>query len=405
MISVGIDVSKGKSMACFLDSDGEILYKPFLFEHTFSGIQRLTDRIQEQEKNGPVKIIMEATGIYHLPVAIHLHEQGFDVSVVNPLSTSRYRNIDVRNVKTDKADSVSIANYGRSYWHTLPAFKMHTDEYFWLNDAADDYLTISKSQNRLDLLFKNKLERSMPGIDKELASLNKETGKNKLLDFVMQYPHFAAITAMSEAEFIEDFCIWARKKGYRASKSKATTIYSLALNGIPSTPDSQYNRDSIQMYADLLREAETALIGILARMREIAKTLPEYELVGEMGGVGNIVQVMLIAKIGDVRQFPKKGALVAYAGLDSPPNQSGVNPGTGMPITKRGKSKLRKILYQLVMTLLSHEEPADNVVYNFVKRKVAEGKPKKVAIIAGMAKFLRQYYGRVMNLYRQSGLL
>lgn len=177
MISVGIDVSKGKSMACFLDSDGEILYKPFLFEHTFSGIQRLTDRIQEQEKNGPVKIIMEATGIYHLPVAIHLHEQGFDVSVVNPLSTSRYRNIDVRNVKTDKADSVSIANYGRSYWHTLPAFKMHTDEYFWLNDAADDYLTISKSQNRLDLLFKNKLERSMPGIDKELASLNKETGK------------------------------------------------------------------------------------------------------------------------------------------------------------------------------------------------------------------------------------
>ena len=53
----------------------------------------------------------------------------------------------------------------------------------------------------------------------------------------------------------------------------------------------------------------------LTRMEDIAKDLPEYELVGEMGGVGRVTRVALIAQIGDVRRFKNKHSLICFAGL------------------------------------------------------------------------------------------
>lgn len=42
----------------------------------------------------------------------------------------------------------------------------------------------------------------------------------------------------------------------------------------------------------------------------------------------------------------------------------------------------------------------DNAVYNYIVKKELEGKPKKVAKIAGLNKFLRIYYTRVMEAYK-----
>ena len=53
----------------------------------------------------------------------------------------------------------------------------------------------------------------------------------------------------------------------------------------------------------VLKEVDATLGLILSRMQEIAKTLPEYSVVREMGGVGNTLAPKLIAEIGDVRRF------------------------------------------------------------------------------------------------------
>lgn len=42
-------------------------------------------------------------------------------------------------------------------------------------------------------------------------------------------------------------------------------------------------------------------------MQELAKLLPEYPVVREMGGVGIVLAPKLIAEIGDVRRFHWKG--------------------------------------------------------------------------------------------------
>ena len=104
-------------------------------------------------------------------------------------------------------------------------------------------------------------------------------------------------------------------------------------------------------------------------------------------------------EIGDVRRFHNAKSLIAYAGIDAPPYQSGKFTGTNRHISKRGSSTLRKVGFE-TMTCLVMQKKCGDPVYDFIKKKQAEGKACKVAKIAGFNKFLRIYYARVMEVYQ-----
>ncbi len=100
-------------------------------------------------------------------------------------------------------------------------------------------------------------------------------------------------------------------------------------------------------------------MAILAQMQALAKSLPEYPVVRAMGSVGNVLAPKLIAEIGDVRRFHSEKALLAHAGIDEPPYQSGQFIGTERKISKRGSSSLRKIGHEVMRCLKTHKEPED----------------------------------------------
>lgn len=52
-----------------------------------------------------------------------------------------------------------------------------------------------------------------------------------------------------------------------------------------------------------MKQVNTTLTIILARMKDLAKRLPEYPIVRAMGGVGDVLAPKLIAEIGDIRRF------------------------------------------------------------------------------------------------------
>ena len=74
MNAVGIDVSKGKSTAAILRPFGEVVRLPFDVSHDYGSLERLADQIICLD--GESRVLMEATGRYHEPVAAALHERG-----------------------------------------------------------------------------------------------------------------------------------------------------------------------------------------------------------------------------------------------------------------------------------------------------------------------------------------
>ena len=398
MLSVGIDVSKEKSTVCAMRPFGEIVVMPFEINHTDSALSELMRMIKRLDTDS--KVVMEATGIYHLPVASFLRENGLFVSVINPYEMKLYRAQDLRKVKTDKRDSMTIANYGIDKWFDLREFTPQEDVYAELRLLGRQYRFFMESRIDHLLNLTHLLDYTMPGVKACFGGWSESSGKDKLCDFVEDHWHYDNITRRSEKKFVEHYQKWTKKKGYQFSETKALQIYSLAKDGIPTIPSNAPSTKMLLLEATrALREVNSALFAILTRMKELAKTLPEYPVVRAMGGVGDVLAVKLIAEIGDVRKFKSGKALIAYAGIDPPPYESGKFIGTERHISKRGSTTLRKIGYEVMRCVKSNGGNRDTAVYDFMLKKEDEGKAKKVAKIAALNKFLRIYYARVMEVY------
>lgn len=125
MNSVGIDISKGRSTVAVMRPFGEVVISPFEVRHTDSELSELARQLKSLD--GETRVVMEATGNYHTPVAKLLHDAGLYVSVVNAKLVHGYGNNDLRRVKTDKKDSVKLANYGLDRWLTLTRYVPEED--------------------------------------------------------------------------------------------------------------------------------------------------------------------------------------------------------------------------------------------------------------------------------------
>ena len=130
------------------------------------------------------------------------------------------------------------------------------------------------------------------------------------------------------------------------------------------------------------------------QMQALASSLPEYPVVMSMFGAGPSLGPQLMAEIGDVRRFHSKKALVAFAGIDAPPCQSGQVNVLSRSISKRGSPALRRTLF-LVMNVINMCSPAEDPVYQYMAKKRSEGKKYQVYMMASANKFLRRYYASV----------
>ena len=400
MISVGVDVSKGKSTVCVMKPYGEIVLKPFEVQHTESELSELEKMLRKLD--GEVRLVMEATGVYHLPLLTFFLERGYFVSVINPYAMRKYaKDNSIRGAKTDKLDSIVIANYGIEKWYKLQNYDKDEAIYAELKLLGRRYRFYMELHIKALQELTHMLDYTMPGLKTKFNSWDEKNNKDKLSDFVERFWHYDLITGMSRDDFVVAYCEWAKEKKYQKSQSKAEEIYELASNGIPtlssSTPSTKM---LVQEAISVLRAVDDTLYTILTRMKELAKSLPEYSTVRAMGGVGDVLAPKLIAEIGDIRKLHSAKALIAVAGIDPPPYESGQFVGSNRRITKRGSSTLRKVGYEVMRVLKSHPEPEDNAVYNYILKKEAEGKTKKHAKIAGLNKFLRIYYARVSEVYK-----
>lgn len=400
MISVGIDISKGKSTVCVLKPYGEIVCSPFEIQHSEKDLGAFHDLLQKLE--GEIRIVMEATGIYHLPVLTFLLEKGYFVSVVNPFAMKKYaKDNSIRGAKTDKLDSIMIASYGIEKWFKLQRYEGDEETYAELKLLGRRYRYYMELHVKALQELTHMLDYVMPGIKKLFNSWNEANRKDKLSDFVERFWHSDLITSLSIDEFVDEYLKWAKEKKYQQSRSKAETVYEVASDGIPTLSSSTPSTKMLVLEAiSVLRAVDNSLSHILSLMQELAKSLPEYSTVREMGGVGNVLAPKLIAEIGDIRRLHSAKALIARAGIDPPPYESGQFVGSKRRITKRGSSTLRKIGYELMRVLKSHKAPKDDAVYNYILKKESEGKDKKLAKIAGLNKFLRIYYARVIAVYQ-----
>ena len=333
MNAVGIDVSKRKSTVTILRPGDDVVLKPVDIPHSKSSIDELINQISSLD--GETKVCLECTGRYYEPMASRLSDAGIFVSAVNPLLISMFGDESLHAVKTDKADSTKIARFALARWSKLP-------QYGHMNETRNQLKTMNRQfgfytdrktamKNNLIAL----LDQTYPDANSFFDSPARDDGHQKWVDFVYTYWHVDRVRGMSLNAFTRDYQKWCKRTGYNFSPNKAEEVYETSADLIAVLPKDDTTKMLIRQAVDSLNAVSAAVETLRMKMNETAAMLPEYPVVMGMRGVGSSLGPQLIAEIGDVTRFEKRGSLIAFAGVDPGKDDSGDRNRKSVPTSKK----------------------------------------------------------------------
>ncbi len=111
MMILGIDIAKKKFDVALYK--GKKLIATGQFDNTPAGFKKLSKWLKNKAAD-QVWACMEATGRYGDALALYLHQEGHQVSVVNPARIKKYAESKLQRNKTDKLDAKVIADFCRT---------------------------------------------------------------------------------------------------------------------------------------------------------------------------------------------------------------------------------------------------------------------------------------------------
>lgn len=321
-------------------------------------------------------VLVEATGVYHLPWAERLTRAGADVHVLNPLLAARLQSTAnaLREHKTDRVDVQRLCEIGRLYADQLARFRYRpAPARQGLKQLTSARATLRASLTNLHKSLRSHLELVFPA----LLAAKLDPASARTARILAAAPTAGAWQALPAAER-------AKLAGTRQAALDQACVASLADESL-----AQACTPAVQT----LLAAQQALLAQLAACDAlIAPQLPaeRVALITSLPGCGERTAAVLAAYLpasfegwGRPKQITAR--LQAFFGLDPRLRQSGKWTGK-VKISKRGIAAARTALFQAAFCSLSHDP--ENAAYYQALR--ARGKPHKKAIVDVMRKQLRR---------------
>jgi transposase len=380
---VGIDVSKDASTAHGIDRDGK---KLFYVEFTMDteGFSKLLSAIRSHCIDfSMASAAMESTGCYHSNLLCFLATEGIQCFVINPLLIANFAKLSLRKTKTDKKDSMVIAQF--LLLHKDALVKAAPSESLQdLKDLARERESLTVIMSGLKKDIKRLLQITFP----ELESLCNVFSES-MRDIIKQYPSARLIRAANAR---------AIKKALMPSDARRTPPFYP--EDFIAAAQRSVATDSIAK--ELILPEKYATLEHLMKQRERitealveacqAMMIQDIEIITSIGGISDTTASAFLAELGDFKVFPSYKHLIAFAGLDPSINQSGKFEGRSK-ISKRGNRHLRHLSYLMTTCVVR----LDNIFREYYLRRRAEGLPYKKAIIATAHKLLRVIFTMLID--------
>ncbi len=347
---IGVDVAKRKHVARAIDDRGRDLAKRLVFSNSLKGFAELMDwasNLSQTHERTNVIIGMEPTGHYWLNLAYYLKAKEIHIAVVNPMKVKRSKELDDDSpTKNDTKDAKVIAQVmrdGRYHEPTLPE-----DVYAELREGIKLYDMIQEDQSSIKAQMHNALDRYFP----EFLEVFKDwTGKAALHLLERGYLPEDICRASEEELLLEVKQVAKRAVGIK----RIEELKQAAENSVGLTVGLQMGRQEIRYLIDQYKALEERLMALEAQLEELVLHIPGSSQMIEIKGVSAMTVAGFFAEVGDLSKYRDPRQIIKLAGLNLKMNQSGLFKGR-TTITKRGRRRLRSLLYQVARPLSLHNE-------------------------------------------------
>ena len=387
---ISLDVSKGTSFYQGFKGIDEPITKPKKIEHNLEGFNellKLKEKIRKEYKEDCI-VIFESTGVYHKALQTYLDEHDFRYTIISPLLSAKVRKSDIRGTKTDAKDCASIAKV--FYLKELRIYSKTDEIYDDLKEKSRYYDFLVDEMKRWKIEFRRILDVIYPGFDKVFNDLYIDY----VQEILMEYPHPEIIRHKrldTIAKFIEKHT--CHKEAFSLKQAKALKEY--AENCASGCGKKSYLVSQFSNVIQTLNSQIKHLDFVLDEIVDIAKKLPNYEIIKSIPGIADNLASRILAEIGDIDRFNNASQLIAYAGIDPAIYQSGQISGLHLKISKKGNKKFRSLLYLAVSCMIKTNR--ETVIVDFYKKKKASGMKPKAALVASMNKTLRIIHSLCKN--------
>jgi hypothetical protein len=203
---------------------------------------------------------------------------------------------------------------------------------------------------------------------------------------VLEYTPFPSDLAGKELE--EVLALYRQSEGLQSpQKPKAKKLMELAQHSIGVTEGQQMARIEIATLVRRYRQLEEEIEALTEQLIELVQTSVEYEWLKTVPGLGDATIVELLSEIGSFSHYQDPRQLIKLAGLTLREHSSGQHKGQKR-ISKRGRRRLRALLFRVMMPMIRHNE-AFRQLHDYYTTRPDNPLRKKQSIVVLCGKLLK----------------
>ena len=368
---VGIDISKYKHDFCIISNTGEVIVENNSFENNKKGFQYFLDQLKPYNKS-KVQIAFEATGHYSKNLELFLIDQDYSFMKMNPLVIHQFLKArSLRRTKTDKTDSLTIANYLMSVPYKPNSNLLYN--IYTLKSLCRSREQLIKERSKFQVLLTNELDLTFP----ELKPFFSNSFSTTLMYILEKYINAEHISLMRDFDSISKI-----SRG-KFSYAKFAKLKELAKNSVGHHDE---NIDLlISTYVSIIKNFNDKIDPIDKQISTIIKELNPKML--SIPGLGEISAATILSEYGNINDFSSPNKMLAFAGLEPSVIQSGTIENNGKMV-KHGSGHLRYSIMNTAMIILRYSP----TFYDYYLKKRSEGKCHRVALSHVCKKLIRIIY-------------
>ena len=381
---VGMDIAKRTHYACFVDERGRVLEKAFAVHQSKEGFealyQNILDAMKVHEKTDVI-VGIEPTGHYWMNLAYFLDSYGIPLVMVNPLHVKKAKELDDNlQTKNDKKDAVVIARLMKDGRFSYPRILKDIEAELRIGSTLRSKLTEDLSS------IKNRIIRWLDRYFPEFTQVYPTFGKMAFAT-LEKTPLPQDIVGKTAEELV---FLYRQVEGMRAPQlPKAKLLVDVAIQSIGLTEGSQMARFEIATLIRQYRLLEEEIEVVNNHLAELAKSTEEYVYLSSVPGLGDATIVDLLSEVGSFSYYEDPRQLIKLAGLTLRENSSGQHQGRKR-ISKRGRKRLRNVLFKVIVPLIRHNEAFKRLheYYTTRQQNPLRGKQSMVVLCGKLLKVL-----------------
>ena len=337
-VVIGVDIAKEQSVAVAQMGDGTVA-RPLRFITTAEGFTKLVAYAEEATKVSEATgfvVSLEPTGHYGWPLVCWLSSRGVEVFRVEPLHTSRVKELyDGTRRKTDNKDAVIIADLCRR--GLCRRWVIQTGPFAELRVLSRRRQELTKQRNSA----KNRLHRHMDVVFPELRRLFAKMTSKTVLALLAAVQTPAELLALAHEELT---ALLVRASRGQLGEERARALRQAAQASIGTTEGLEGHRLAIRQAVEELAHISNQLQEVEAAMSRQLEAVPYAKRMLSIPQVGAITAATLLGELGDFKGYRHAAQLLKMVGLDLVETSSGKLRGKRY-ISGKGRSYARQLLY------------------------------------------------------------